>query len=106
MNATNQDHPDRSDLLAFGLGRLDPARSAAVEKHVAGCDSCCEALQKAPDDTLVNKLREAATCRLPRQRRPQSPHVRSRKLSATRRRSAEPVEAPADSGAARRATGC
>jgi len=61
MTATQHDHPDRSELNAFGLGLLNPQRSAAAEKHVAGCESCCDAVQKAPDDTLVHQLREAAT---------------------------------------------
>ncbi len=61
MSAANHDHPDRSDLEAFGVGLLDPARSAVVEKHVADCASCCAVIQKAPDDTLVNQLREAVT---------------------------------------------
>ncbi len=61
MSAANHDHPDRAELEGFGIGVLSPARSAAVEKHVAGCESCCEAVHQAPDDTLVNRLHEAAT---------------------------------------------
>ena len=61
MTAANHDHPERSALESFGLGLLDPVRSAAVEKHVAACESCCEVLQQVPDDTLVSQLRGAVT---------------------------------------------
>jgi WD40 repeat protein len=61
MSAPPCEHPALSDLQAFGLGQLDPARSGAVEDHVARCDACCDDLQKAADDSLVKLLREAAT---------------------------------------------
>jgi tRNA A-37 threonylcarbamoyl transferase component Bud32 len=61
MSAPPCEHPAPSDLEAFGLGLLDPSLSDVVEKHVAGCDSCCQAVQGVADDTLVNQLRDAAT---------------------------------------------
>ncbi|HVS34751.1 MAG TPA: serine/threonine-protein kinase [Gemmataceae bacterium] len=61
MIAPNHNHPDRSDLEAFGVGLLDPVRSAAVADHVAGCETCCNAVLEAPDDALISRLREAAT---------------------------------------------
>ena len=48
-------------LHAFALGRLPPEEMAGVESHVAVCDSCCQQLQKVPEDTLVHLAREAAT---------------------------------------------
>ena len=67
MSATPHDHPERSELEAFGMGRLDPPRSAEVEQHIAGCESCWDTVHKAPDDTqvrqpheVVNQLPQAA----------------------------------------------
>ena len=40
MPGGDPNHPDSPDLAAFGLGRMDAARSAIIEAHVLGCDSC------------------------------------------------------------------
>ena len=40
-------------------GQLNPTRSAVEEKHIAGCESCSDAIQKAPDDMLVRQPHEA-----------------------------------------------
>ncbi len=41
------DRPDvRASLRDWVLGRLDPVRSATVEGHVAGCESCASQLAK------------------------------------------------------------
>ncbi len=52
-------HPDRSRLIAFGLGQLAPEEAAEVEQHVLNCQACGAALQSVPDDTLVQNLRLA-----------------------------------------------
>src|SRR5262249_41898955 len=54
-------HPSPEKLTAFGLGLLDPNQIAAIESHVASCDSCCQALQSVVDDSLVSRLREAVS---------------------------------------------
>jgi serine/threonine protein kinase/putative intracellular protease/amidase len=54
-------HPSPERLAAFGLGQLDPADQAEVERHVADCDSCCQVLRAVPDDTILARLRSAHT---------------------------------------------
>jgi serine/threonine protein kinase/putative intracellular protease/amidase len=54
-------HPTSAALLAYGQGRLTPAEMSAIESHLAGCSTCCEALESTPDDTLLIRAREAAT---------------------------------------------
>jgi serine/threonine-protein kinase len=53
-------HPPRSQLLAYGQGRLPEAQVAEVEQHVAQCAACCESLKQTKDDTLVELARAAA----------------------------------------------
>jgi eukaryotic-like serine/threonine-protein kinase len=95
MTAPKYNHPDRSDLEAFGVGLFDPAHSAVLEQHVADCPSCCDAVQKAPDDTLVNQLREAVT--LPPQAAPAGPVPSGQDTVGLPSAAADaPVEPPAD----------
>jgi putative intracellular protease/amidase/tRNA A-37 threonylcarbamoyl transferase component Bud32 len=63
MSGTNsrQTHPTSSELRAFVLGRLRPPAQAIVERHVATCAVCCQALHQVPDDALLQRLREART---------------------------------------------
>ncbi|MEX2026696.1 MAG: protein kinase, partial [Pirellulaceae bacterium] len=61
MSVGQQFHPSQKELDAFAQGRLPPDDMAEVERHVATCDSCCQQLQAAPEDTLVQLAREAAT---------------------------------------------
>lgn len=60
MPVTSQ-HPTPAALLAYGQGRLSAAEMTAIEAHLSGCDTCCEALAGTPDDTLMVRAREAAT---------------------------------------------
>jgi serine/threonine protein kinase len=53
-------HPHPDCLAAFGLGKLGPAESAAVEAHLAGCDLCGRAVQALPADAFVALVRQAA----------------------------------------------
>src|SRR3954454_11487456 len=50
-------HPSADDLTAFLQGRLGPAELAALEPHVAGCETCCRVLRGLPDDSIVATLR-------------------------------------------------
>jgi WD40 repeat protein len=52
-------HPAAEQLRAFGAGRLPPQDVAAVEEHLAGCDSCCRALEEGPADAFVERLSRA-----------------------------------------------
>src|SRR5262245_61975387 len=61
MSCKLGDHPSPEKLPEFGLGLLDPEQTAAIESHVASCDSCCEALQSVVDDSLVSRLRDAVS---------------------------------------------
>src|SRR5579859_1705151 len=55
------DHPGAAQLSAFGLGQLDAAEAAEVERHVATCSVCCQPLWTLPDDRLVALLRQTFT---------------------------------------------
>ena len=61
MSGASSDHPSPEQLPAFGLGLLSAAESAAVERHVAECDACCQSLLTVADDALVSRLRQAAS---------------------------------------------
>ena len=61
MSDPSGDHPPAEQLPAFGLGLLDPEATAAIERHVAGCDTCCQALLAVADDGLVTRIRQAAS---------------------------------------------
>src|SRR5262245_46478311 len=60
MNQVKRPHPAPEKLSAFAQGRLPPAEQAEVEKHVADCDACCQALRAVPDGTLLARLRAGA----------------------------------------------
>jgi WD40 repeat protein len=59
MKALDLEHPSAEQLAAFGFGKLDPQEQAAIESHVAGCESCCERLKNLPADDLGVLVREA-----------------------------------------------
>ncbi len=61
MSEGQQLHPSRQQLHEFAQGRLPPEAMADVEEHVATCDCCCQQLESAPEDTLLQLAREAAT---------------------------------------------
>ncbi len=52
-------HPSADQLHAFGRGELPPEVAVAVERHVAECQACCQALEEAPGDTFEGRLRQA-----------------------------------------------
>jgi len=56
-------HPELEELAAFGHGRLQPDEQARVARHVAECETCCQALRDMPDDTLVERLRRGESAR-------------------------------------------
>src|SRR5262245_36187020 len=59
MVGTLATHPAAEQLAAFRLGRLSLEELAEVERHLAGCDSCCETLHNLPDDSLMSLVRQA-----------------------------------------------
>jgi WD40 repeat protein len=60
MPAVENDHPAPELLPAFALGQLDAEVAGSIERHVAACDSCCQALLEVSDDALVARLRHSA----------------------------------------------
>jgi putative intracellular protease/amidase len=59
---TNQStHPVREQLIQFALGKLDATTQAEIERHVAGCESCCRVVLAVPEDSLVQRLRSDET---------------------------------------------
>jgi serine/threonine-protein kinase len=55
------EHPTQEKLSAFNRGALPPAEQAAVETHIAACDTCCSALAVFSEDRLVGLARQAAS---------------------------------------------
>lgn len=44
MTKDDRLHPDKEELAAFGLGKLDDAAHERIEQHIAECEVCCEYL--------------------------------------------------------------
>ena len=57
MSETHSPHPSPEELAAFACGRLDAEAQAAIARHVATCDTCCDVFRGLPDDSLVAALR-------------------------------------------------
>ena len=58
-------HPPRDQLAAFLAGRLEGAAHDAVERHVADCHDCCTVLTELPEETLLERLKDAPTAGAP-----------------------------------------
>ena len=52
-------HPERDDLVAFGLGKLQPDEATKIETHLEECEACCETLLDLKDDTFVELVRKS-----------------------------------------------
>jgi Protein kinase domain/Domain of Unknown Function (DUF1080) len=52
-------HPSEEELRLFGQGRMPAEEAAALEEHLAGCESCCQFLEDSPHDSFEGRLREA-----------------------------------------------
>ena len=50
-------HPGVEKLRSFGQGRLSADEAAAIEEHLADCDSCCLLLEDSPADSFMGRLR-------------------------------------------------
>src|SRR5437762_1704285 len=61
VSKSQMEHPTKEQLTAFLQGRLASAAQAEVERHIAQCPRCCEALRTVPDDTLLGHLRAGHT---------------------------------------------
>lgn len=61
MNDAKATHPSAEQLVAYGQGRLSPLEQAGIERHIAECERCCQALRSVPNDTLLEQLRSPHT---------------------------------------------
>ena len=57
MPATTDAHPEKDQLVAFGLGKLDPAEASQIEQHLEACQDCCSTILNLQDDTFVGLVR-------------------------------------------------
>jgi serine/threonine protein kinase/predicted esterase len=60
MPANSPAHPDKQQLMAFGLGKLDPPHTVEIEAHLNECSTCCDTLLSLQDDTFIGLVRQAA----------------------------------------------
>jgi serine/threonine protein kinase len=52
-------HPSPQELAAYGQGKLSPAATAAVARHLESCPRCLQLAAQAPADSFLGKLRAA-----------------------------------------------
>lgn len=57
MPATTDAHPEKDQLVAFGLGKLDAAAASQIEQHLEACPDCCSTILNLQDDTFVGLVR-------------------------------------------------
>jgi WD40 repeat protein len=61
MNNVLSAHPGQERLAAFRVGKVSPEELTEIEHHLADCPSCCQSLKALPDDSLIDRLREAVS---------------------------------------------
>jgi serine/threonine protein kinase len=59
MNNIQTTHPTLDRLAAFDQGQLSPDEWTEIERHVAGCDTCCRRLEEVPEDGFIHLLRSS-----------------------------------------------
>jgi serine/threonine protein kinase len=59
MHANAPIHPNREQLAAYGLGKLDDAETAMVVEHLETCEACQKTVGDTPSDTFVHALHAA-----------------------------------------------
>ena len=52
-------HPDKDQLVAFGLGKLDSDEAEKIADHLDSCHDCSETIVNLQDDTFVSLVRRA-----------------------------------------------
>lgn len=57
MNAVER-HPPKDQLVAFGLGKLDPREAEQVAGHICDCPDCSETIE-LQDDSFVAMVRDS-----------------------------------------------
>ena len=58
-------HPDKDELVAFGLGKLQPDQATKIETHLEECKTCCDTLLDLEDDTFVELVRKSPAPKQP-----------------------------------------
>ena len=58
-------HPDKDELVAFGLGKLQPDQATKIETHLEECKTCCYTLLDLKDDTFVELVRKSPAPKQP-----------------------------------------
>jgi formylglycine-generating enzyme required for sulfatase activity len=89
MPPTAAQHPSDAELAAFALGKLDPAATEAVSRHIAECSACRAVAEQTPTDSLVHLLRGANAAR------GASPHAATPSLQGSATYGPLPPPAPA-----------
>lgn len=51
------EHPDRDQLVAFGLGKLESDEAEKIADHLDLCHDCSETISNLQDDTFVSLVR-------------------------------------------------
>lgn len=59
MHTDPMRHPDREQLAAYGLGKLDDADIPAVVEHVEACETCQRVVEETPSDRFLRALHAA-----------------------------------------------
>lgn len=59
MPDTPTEHPDKDQLVAFGLGKLDSDEAEKIADHLDSCKDCSETIVRMQDDTFVSLVRNA-----------------------------------------------
>jgi WD40 repeat protein/serine/threonine protein kinase len=59
MTGESVKHPAEDELLAFGLGKLDPAEAEKIAEHLDSCRDCSETIVGLEDDTFVSLVRNS-----------------------------------------------
>ncbi len=62
MNAPEQEtHPASEVLAAFAHGRLEDDQAVVVAEHLGRCETCQQAVQAVPDDSMLALLRPSGS---------------------------------------------
>jgi serine/threonine protein kinase/formylglycine-generating enzyme required for sulfatase activity len=59
MAANLATHPSADTLRAFGLGKLDDAKSQSVLRHLESCPDCCKVVSALSGDSFLERLKGA-----------------------------------------------
>ena len=60
-----QDHPTKSELTAFGLGKLNDDAAEPISEHLAVCAPCMATLAGLEDDTFIDLIERADKKKFP-----------------------------------------